>query len=123
MILKYIADNIRIAFMYEFCYFPNSINNEISAARFAISSPRYVLNIRTNPATSQFIPYTTGFLGLGGKIDNGSLLMLFFFIQSITLKQVSIERKVRSGIQNVVEKFLELLSNMLQNKFVISIQK
>ncbi len=38
----------------------------------------------------------------------------------MALKQVSIERKV---IENVVEKFLELTINMLQNKFARSIQE
>ncbi len=39
----------------------------------------------------------------------------------MTLKQVSIESK--SGTQNVVKKILELISNMLQNKFARSVQE
>ena len=41
----------------------------------------------------------------------------------MTLKQVAYPLKEKSGIQNVVEKFLELFSNMLQNKFARSIQE
>ncbi len=41
----------------------------------------------------------------------------------MTLKQVSIEIEVKSGTQNVVKKFLELISNMLQNKFARSVQE
>ncbi len=41
----------------------------------------------------------------------------------MTLKQVSIEREEILEFNNVVKKFLELISNMLQSKFARSVQE
>ncbi len=44
-------------------------------------------------------------------------------VQSMSLKQVSIEIEVSLELKNVVKKIIEFISNMLQNKFARSVQE